>query len=936
MKKTSVFLQILRIFNATCFALVLCFTCVINAHAEDEIEYPFTLTTTELSENDTFQFNISAAGTFYVDCGTDGTLSGNGVSGDTITKSNTNNYTYTCTYTSGGTKTVRFDGIPTVYNAIAQTHSVPMYLTSTASPLGFADNTKISSVSGDLSELFPTLDSSVDIWNRYPRFYKMFENCTNLTSVSGNLFNGYTNAQHWMFVDTFKGCTRLTSIPSNLFENITSAAAYAFASTFEGCTGLKYLPENLFSNINFIGGRPDAVHIFDSTFKDCTGLNGNDDSNQNFIPPSLFAGLIANGSPTAIDAMSGIFSNTTLRTKCPADYYKFTTGYESYWNRHVSCKPCPDGKHSLEGATSIDKCVDGIPEPEEPVEHEYPFSITTTEMEAESLFVFNLTPYGEFYVDCGEDGVLMDVNGEIYDNTIIRSADDFGNISGGDDSGGSSGDDAGGDFDGKVLKKSTQTNNTRLGSIGKIRGQNFVIPKSKSKFSMFDNSLNRSGKTNRTVSRSGSTRGKLLDDPCIARDKEENCIIIVEPAPVILDSMYACFYETAGTHTIHFGGAATGYANLEFSGESIPVISFSKYSAEYVQSVSGNLSALFPSVGSMDIGGVYYDYPYAMFESTFYGCTNLTSIPSTLFADITSGSPEMFTGTFGQSGITSIPGDLFANIETDAYDIGMFDSTFWGCSNLTQIPSNLFANVTIGSMDMFAYTFDSSGITSIPDDLFENVTTGAPQMFEGTFYGCENLTSIPENLFANITTFDIPEEFRAYWDEDSTGAEYMFSYTFQDCANLSGYVPSTLFAGLTPRQASYPAYMMESIFDNTNIATSCEPYDMEQYITGYEDDYGWGDKVSCESKELPKPICESEKYLHIGEDKVCLSETKPAGSPALAVGNKRNKYYLYMTKKLDEDEGLNINKDSDKKLNVLYRGSVYNVHDDSVSAGGSK
>jgi len=74
----------------------------------DGVEYPFSLTTTNLNANDNFRFGLSAQGTFYVDCGANGTLSGDGVSGGTITKDNVGNKTYTCTYTTGGSKTIQF------------------------------------------------------------------------------------------------------------------------------------------------------------------------------------------------------------------------------------------------------------------------------------------------------------------------------------------------------------------------------------------------------------------------------------------------------------------------------------------------------------------------------------------------------------------------------------------------------------------------------------------------------------------------------------------------------------------------------------------------------------------------------------------------------------------------------------------------------------
>ena len=75
--------------------------------------------------------------------------------------------------------------------------------------------------------------------------------------------------------------------------------------------------------------------------------------------------------------------------------------------------------------------------------------------------------------------------------------------------------------------------------------------------------------------------------------------------------------------------------------------------------------------------------------------------------------------------------------------------------------------------------------------------------------------------------------------------------------------------------------------------------------------------------------CDSGKFLHIGDDAACLINTKPS-SPALAVGKGNKKYYLKMTKKRAGTDGLNMNEDSRKQINVLYKGTLYNVHDDSV------
>jgi uncharacterized repeat protein (TIGR02543 family) len=76
-------------------------------------------------------------------------------------------------------------------------------------------------------------------------------------------------------------------------------------------------------------------------------------------------------------------------------------------------------------------------------------------------------------------------------------------------------------------------------------------------------------------------------------------------------------------------------------------------------------------------------------------------------------------------------------------------------------------------------------------------------------------------------------------------------------------------------------------------------------------------------------VCTSGHVLHIGDDTLCLSTT-PESRPALGFGNSNKKYYLQMTKKNAGSNGLNINKDSKKQLNILYKNEVYNVHDASV------
>ena len=339
------------------------FGITTNAHA---IDYPFSLTTTSISSGGTFQFKMSAQGTFYVDCGTGGTLSGTGVSGTTIDRtSTTNEDTYTCTYSTSGTKTIRFGGLATAYN------------TNTSIPaLGFSTSTRtlVSSISGNVSIMFPYLGSGAGQAPRFTymfwecsnlreipgtlfenytgdftggayMFASVFRDCTGITSIPENLFDGITGGSSDMFSTTFLGCTGLTSIPENLFSSITKTSAWMFISTFNGCSGLKKLPKNLFPNI-----RTTNRWLFNHMFANCTGLRG-------YVPKSMFSGLIANGSPYSDEAMLGIFENTGLDTTCPAGTTQYSTGYEQYWEtghgNAVSCEPNTVNVNWYDGDTQL-------------------------------------------------------------------------------------------------------------------------------------------------------------------------------------------------------------------------------------------------------------------------------------------------------------------------------------------------------------------------------------------------------------------------------------------------------------------------------------------------------------------------------------------------------------------------------------------------------
>ena len=246
------------------FAMMCVFGSIMTASA---VDYVFSVTTESIATNTTFQFKLAGKGTFYVDCGTGGTLvnsSGNTIS--TITKTTTSQFTYGCKYSSDGVKTIRFGS----ENVTSHTSSYPAISFNTTTA-----QASLKSISGSLSSLFPPLGSGV---TKIPNFYQTFYGCTHLTSIPANLFSGYTSSVTKMFKQTFKGCTGITSIPEGLFDfggNNVSGQETMFNETFYGCTGLTSIPANLFHSLT-----SGAAHMFSGTFQGCTGITS--------IPEGLF------------------------------------------------------------------------------------------------------------------------------------------------------------------------------------------------------------------------------------------------------------------------------------------------------------------------------------------------------------------------------------------------------------------------------------------------------------------------------------------------------------------------------------------------------------------------------------------------------------------------------------------------------------------------
>lgn len=233
-----------------------------------DYEYPFEMTVSGGS----LSFTISAQGEFYIDWG-DGTR-------ETITKPDTTNTTYSHSFTGYEAYSVRLGGLATDYNDNVTTAAISFY-----------GDSSISTIQGNLSRIFPTLENGEN-----PRFYQTFAEMSVTGAIPANLFIDLVGAPvENMFYRTFYGSTGFRgAIPESLFGTMTGAPAKAmFYETFRGVSQITGgVPEKLFSSIT---GAP-AENMFYGTFYGLSKMSGT-------IPSGVFAGI--SGAPAP-----GMFNQT--------------------------------------------------------------------------------------------------------------------------------------------------------------------------------------------------------------------------------------------------------------------------------------------------------------------------------------------------------------------------------------------------------------------------------------------------------------------------------------------------------------------------------------------------------------------------------------------------------------------------------------------------
>lgn len=187
-----------------------------------------------------------------------------------------------------------------------------------------------------------------------------------------------------------------------------------------------------------------------------------------------------------------------------------------------------------------------------------------------------------------------------------------------------------------------------------------------------------------------------------------------------------------------------------------------------------------------------------MFGGTFWDCSALENIAHDLFENIDGGASKLFYSTFRNTAIKEIPAELFVSINTNSPHL--FDRTFYGCSNLSTIPSDLFSGITTteNTDSMFIATFyGCKALKSLPKGLFAGIQgEPSPKMFDQTFKNCTGFENdyIPKDFFAGLVRAedtvpsDVMSEVFAGTSLLQKCPEGMYKYTTEFSSAWSGRV----------------------------------------------------------------------------------------------------------------------------------------------------
>jgi hypothetical protein len=178
----------------------------------------------------------------------------------------------------------------------------------------------------------------------------------------------------------------------------------------------------------------------------------------------------------------------------------------------------------------------------------------------------------------------------------------------------------------------------------------------------------------------------------------------------------------------------------------------------------------------------------------FYGCVNITSIPSSASLSAVGGYDglnEMVSYASFMRGtrITSIPSDIFAYSPLAT----TFTDTFSSVTTISTVPSGLFDS-NVAATTFASCFFGCSALTSVPSTLFDlniNVVN-----FSGTFRNCRSLTNVLQFTYnTNVTIFNNVYNMSSTANALTGNAPDLWNRTptpsgtdaFNNCTGLSNY-----------------------------------------------------------------------------------------------------------------------------------------------------
>ncbi|MBR6010156.1 MAG: InlB B-repeat-containing protein [Alphaproteobacteria bacterium] len=244
---------------------------------------------------------------------------------------------------------------------------------------------------------------------------------------------------------------------------------------------------------------------------------------------------------------------------------------------------------------------------------------------------------------------------------------------------------------------------------------------------------------------------------------------------------------------------------------------------------------------------------------------------------------------------------------------------------------------TVGAVDLYAqwtagqYTITYNMMGGTPTYQPEQNTVGIMVYFpddptkEGyDFAGwCPNSETC-ENPIKTQTWGGATEDITMYaqWDIKTYYITYVFNNGDASVTEEQDFNEQVILRKPTKSGFTFDGYCVDT--------TNCNPLTLP--VDSTSDSWvhsAWNRDLTLYAKwtqNVATEECTSKAWLHVGEDKACLSKT-PVEKPVLVIQGKHGKYYLQATK----DSNLPMNKDTTKQLRIQKANDIYNVHDETVS-----